>query len=341
MTSDMTAQVGKWLAQLHEQDPDVRWSAFEALKALGRKDEEAVRCLTLELENDQSSHRCQVIWILEDIGAPAASSAPALACLIDEDDDLRIYAVLALASIGVADTTLVAKLRRLLEDRDLCVRAASASALLRLAPPSQESLEALQWLSLSSGFGVHLWAVSGMERAAPTVPEVRPSLVGALVGRTDEIMESAALALAKCEPQEVIPLLLRALRQGPPNLRRGVLYTLRELGQRAQPVTSSITETLLKVGVFDDDDPAVRRSAANAAAAVQLDSKEVVEKLKKLLADTDGWVRERAAAALLKLERVAPEEKHLAAELLLKNEVALPEEKRLAELVIKSTSVQE
>jgi HEAT repeat protein len=317
MTSEVTAKVAAWLAGLHEEA--TASEAARGLAGLGPNDHEAVPQLIAELAHARCPHRQVVAQALGQIGETAAAAAPTLGLCLDGEDDLRCQAALALGSLGVAEPALVAKLRGLLADRDAVVRAAAASALLRLAPPAGEAMALLQRLwQEEENVGIRYWAACGLAEASKTVAEVRPVILKML--RTewnDELWEVAMRHFQECDPLTLLPLILTALRDQSDYRQMYLLGLLAEMGERVRPAAPAILEAFQETQVFRGSDSRIRSHAALAAGAIPLECAYVIDELRPLLEDDyDKFVAEYAAQTLLRFATTPPDLRAAAADVL-------------------------
>jgi HEAT repeat protein len=207
---------GYWTGALNDPDPKVREHAIFALGAIGKDAEEAV---------------------------------PALAAIMENDDNelLRIEASLALTKMGPAARGAIPSLGRALKDNHQLVRLNAARALMNLGPEARPAIPALieamkdeenqKWVS-PFGFSVQEVAAVALGRASTGTDEGVLTLIEALDGaRTPGMRRAAARALGDVGPgaRPAVPHLRALLADDSPDLRFDVETALRKLGEEPTP----------------------------------------------------------------------------------------------------------
>jgi hypothetical protein len=126
--------------ELHNPDPEVRCSAADILRGLGKDAEAAIPALVAGFGDPDEQVRAYCVHALVDIGYAvrerAVAAVPALTELLrDVNAEVRCLAAHALSAIGPAAGAAAAELRELLADPDEDTREAAASALRRIEAP--------------------------------------------------------------------------------------------------------------------------------------------------------------------------------------------------------------
>ncbi|HIK29717.1 MAG: HEAT repeat domain-containing protein [Oscillatoriaceae bacterium SKW80] len=127
---------------LKDKDPEVRRAAAEVLVKIGS---EAVPKLIAALDDERSTVRAGVAWVLGQIGAGSASAVPQLiARLQDNNEEVRAAAAEALGRMGVYASKAITPLSQLLYDSDKLVRGSAAETLRRIAGSLQDESDKLR-----------------------------------------------------------------------------------------------------------------------------------------------------------------------------------------------------
>ncbi len=200
------------------------------------------------------------------------------------------------------------------------VESAAVAGRLRSADP-RERIEAARGLARTGGLTgderllqatvaamndpveeVRLYAVTAVAATAYTVENAEasgllrtaPALIERLHDPAAEVQEAAAQALALLgTPTEATADLLDLVDSGAAPVRRAAIEALARLPHAEGAVRDALVERLRK-----DPAEAVRGEAANALAALRLIDDEVVNALRKALADPSDYVQQQAIRAL-------------------------------------------
>ncbi len=183
-------------AMLRSASDKIRQKTVEALKQIGPP---AGELLLLAMNDEVSGIRAYTAWCLMQLGPQILRQQPALQTpllsalqksLHDDSDKARMYALLALRSLGNLASTAAPRLRQLLQDRLWYIRKIAATTL--------------------AGLG---------ESARIAIPE----LVTSLQDDTWDVRQEAAAALLTLRPLSILPQLGRLLNDHRPHVRRTAL----------------------------------------------------------------------------------------------------------------------
>ena len=181
--------------------------------------------------------RAQVVYILGQIGPPAAPATGALAKLLaDKHSRVAAEAALAIAKIGPGAKSAVPALVETLQRSD----EASAHAL-----------------------------VYALGRIGPGAAAADAALLNLLKSSDGPLAVAAAWALVQIHPASAetaartVPVLVAGLAAPLPHTRRAALETLAGMG----PLAKDALEAVRKASA--DEDPSVRAAAADAIKALQ------------------------------------------------------------------------
>ncbi len=169
----------QWRQTLKAADPSLRWQAAEALGQLGQRQPRlVVRALSQAVGDEDLDVRLQAVAALAFLRQYAEPAVPALGkALQDKDSDLRRQAALALAGVGPAAEETVALLGRTLHDPNANVRLAALAALQAIGPDAARAMDDLlaglkdKVPSVRRASAARLWPRLSLK---PTPSESRP-----------------------------------------------------------------------------------------------------------------------------------------------------------------------
>jgi HEAT repeat protein len=267
MPADATA-LSVVVAATSDPDPKVRLVAVEVLGEV--RVAEAVPPLRAALRDEEPAIRAAALTALATAGAVAAL-LDVSDSLEDEAAEVRLAAVNAVSSLAGPTNAVATRLRPLLDDGDVRVRGAAASALLAGTPDpgAAATLRELAGSSQPEHRAIGLRALPSSRS-----PE---SFDLALRGLRDEVpgvREAAAYAIAGIDPMGAVDPLVEALSDQEPAVRAAAAEGLGAVGKRATEAVvralSSPTHeggALLALGrlPIPGDGEAIRRYARDVA----------------------------------------------------------------------------
>lgn len=237
--------------------------------------------------------RCGVTWALGKIGPPAIDAVPVLLlALKDPDKTVRSNAAKSLGQIGKQDIALLPDLIRAMNDESWGVRVSAAYAVYRTDRSKWDMVlplltEALNHDSIRSD------AVDVLGDIKAPIQDVMPLLVKALNDENPSVRRGAVEALGKIGDPAAVPVLREALQEGSWHMVQEAAIALTQID------TPEALQTL--ISALSDTDNTVRHHASDALAEMNPPPKEAAEALIAALNDTDPWVRRHAARALGKI----------------------------------------
>jgi HEAT repeat protein len=288
----------KWRQQLKAVDPSLRWQAAEALGQLGQRHPRlVVRALSQAAGDEDLDVRLQAVTALAILGQYAEPAVPALGtALQDKDSDLRRQSALALAGVGPAAEETVAILGSTLHDPNANVRLAALGALQAIGPDAARATNDL---------------LASLKDKVPSVRRASASALTAIIPQADPQRIAAA-----------VPALAAALQDLDPEVSRRTAVALGAIGPQAEPATAALGETartvqslarhdaalaLGRIGGkavaeltrnLEHDNAAVRASAAVGLQLLSYRARPAFGALCKTLADRDSVVRVQSRTAL-------------------------------------------
>jgi HEAT repeat protein len=254
-----------WRQTLKAPDPSLRWQAAEALGQLGQRHPRlVVRALGRAVADDDLDVRLQAVAALAVLGQHAEPAVPALGtALQDKDSDLRRQAALALAGVGPSAEETVAVLGRTLHDPNANVRLAALGALQAIGPDAARVTDDL---------------LAGLKDKVPSVRRAGATALATIVPQAEPERIAAA-----------VPALAAALQDTDPEVSRRAALALVAIGPRAEPATTALGETSRSV-----QSPA-RHEAALALGRI---GGKALAELAQNLGHADAAVRVSAAVGL-------------------------------------------
>jgi HEAT repeat protein len=271
--------VSFWIKRLQARDVAARKEAVQALAVIGPGAYTAVPALVRALDDDETVIREGAIIALGKIGPRAKAAVPALVGILrDKDFHFQIQTFAALRQIGPEDkkTTLVLA-RLMLHAKTTSVQGDAAVTLYLLGPKNKAALplfkEALRDQKLRARHEptVVILGAIGLDAA--------PLLAEAVQDRYAGIRNHAVAALKKLGPAAAgtLPALKKALEHEDGGVRAAALAAISAID--AKPMA------LLTRMLADDDEPGVRRTAADGLASLGPKAKPAMGALIKALAD--------------------------------------------------------
>jgi HEAT repeat protein len=264
-----------------------------AAVVLGRIGEPAAGHLTAALDPGQpDSVRIAAALGIAAIGAPASAAVrPLCRCLTSPCGELRSVASVALAKIGPA---AVPALRIVLQFSDLAVVGAAVSALSYIGPAAAESLADIQNLSVRWPLPLKLAGASAAVRVGGDPASSMPLLLQALQDPDPEVrktgLERISELLEAAHP--VVPAIIRCLADSVPAVRAAAALTLGRIKAPADQALPAL------VRVLEDDEAEVRLKAVIALSGFKSSGLSSIPELRRLLIDSDTSVATAAAAVI-------------------------------------------
>lgn len=268
------------LVELALHDPPVGPAASDALRRVGTR---ATPYILAHIAAGSSAERLRLLPI---VGYTAERSEELIACLRDDEADVRVRACEALARSG--DTSAVNALFGLIGDADGRVSQAAAGAIQSLGSLETKRLALEQARSKDAR----------TRRAALRIisyfgyPEGLEVLVDALKDEDEKLREAGIYGLPLVDDPKGIAALLDTAKHPSPRTRGAVM---RALGQTH---TATSVVAALRAGL-QDEDGWVRYYACQSLGKLRVDdaAAAVIERMK----DPSGQVRIAAVEALARL----------------------------------------
>ena len=304
------AVIAVWLEALRDSDRNVRRVAAGALGSVRTK--AAVAALIEALQDREASVRRSVADSLA--RRDAAEAVPGLIQLLsDQDKEVRNAASRALVAIGqgAAQAVVVA-----LRNQDGNIRSGAALILGKLGL-NPECLAALSEALKDQDASVRRSAALSIGTFAqgPDATTVIPALIDALENPDESVRSRAARALSGVRPEgpeydvfgrplpkplipipslpkSVIPILIGALKDQDPAVRRQAAEALAGIGPVAKAAAPALFESLT------DRNPDVCRYATYALRNIGVKPPAIIPALNRLLKHPDRRIRDVAVEAL-------------------------------------------
>lgn len=258
--SDASNQVPKLLQAMNDPDPEIRWRAEFAL---GRIQPSGLKSLTESLRDKSPKIRISAAQVLGPLARRAAPTVPALLdALADPEGEVRVWVVKALGDIDPSNPQVVSALLRTLRDPSPDVRRVTLVILIRLGPAAAGSATVLADVLQDADPGIRADACIALRRLGTDGRAGVTALISRLSDPESNVRKCAAQALASIGP-EVLPPLVRALKERDPRTRKAAAEIIGGFGGEAKSAAVDLGETA------KDGDPEVQAAAAQALRKVQ------------------------------------------------------------------------
>ncbi len=317
----------QWLIDLDLIEPSRGLDTRHIEEELVQLGPRAIPVLAESLRDDDPQVRYTAAMALAEFGQPAV---PWLVHALSSDyPAVRTVAAQSLAKMGPAAQKAAPVLTELLTDEYPLVRLAAAEALMRSGASNAPVRVFIDALNGKSTWPKD-WAASALGRIGPAGKEAAPSLVRLLSHENKELRLTAAVALAKVDPeggpQKAVPVLVPLLKDEDLDLQSLAISGLGGIGKRAgtaaaplgelvhdEEVGSEAIYALGKMGepgvsivlrILEQDKAAwsLRYDAVGSLADAEVRSERVTQALRKALNDGNVNVRKAAAEALNKIQ---------------------------------------
>jgi HEAT repeat protein len=214
----------------HDEDSEVRTQAVRALGETGDPSALIGGAVLAALADEDPQVRAAAVEALGKSGPSAAEASGALLhALEDTNDQVQVQAAKALAKRGVADAVVIEALVRSLDDEGVWVQVSAATALADFGPAAAAAGPALLRVAQTGEASLREFAVRAL--ILIQAPEMMPALAAGLVDGNGEIrkMASAGLIKAPAIPEDVVALLVDALRDPEAQVRANAANALSRL----------------------------------------------------------------------------------------------------------------
>ncbi len=285
-----------WIARLDDRQEEMRWQAVCALGEIGSAAVQALPQLIRLLENVEEHEyvRGGAAWTMGRIGVGAQSAIPSLErALQSQQISVRRNAAQALGVFAVPATA--ESLLPCLDDEDEIVRIYAASSLWTICRESKAQTVLIHMLR-DSDTAVACQAAMALG-ALPESQAVLPELLRTFHGDNEDVARAAAWAVGQMGPSVVGDVEL-ALTDPATVQRQSLVDALRCIGTPAIDVL---------VKALTDREPAVRRGAARALGQLGSVARKALPAMQATLKDADSTVREEAGRAVARVRAVNPD----------------------------------
>ncbi|NES45242.1 HEAT repeat domain-containing protein, partial [Moorena sp. SIO2C4] len=283
------------LAKLQDENSDVRWRAARALGKLGNSSETVVITLLAKLQDENSNVRGWAADALSRLGNSSETVVSTLlARLQDPDPDVRVSAADALGNLGNSSEILVSTLIERLQDDDYFVRWRAAYGLGNLGNSSETVVSALIPRLQDDNYFVRGQAARGLGKLGNSSETLVSALLARLHDDNSDVRGQVARALGNLgnSSETVVNALLARLQDDHSYVRGKTAIGLGNLGNNSETVVNAL------LALLQDDRSYVRQGAAIGLGKLGNSSEAVVNALLALLQDNDSFVRSSAAQAL-------------------------------------------
>ncbi len=299
------AMAAKQLGEtLHEKDPALRLAAAQALGKIGVTAHVALPALMHALGDSDPAVRSAAHDALGKIGDPLRDDLADLAQAVkDQNPAVRLFALQTLTRMDLDPKTVTPIFAGVVKDADRGLRLAGVQALGKAGPKAREAaLPALLIALRDPDAGVRKAAGEAMAGLGPPAATDVPALRTALreKGAPPELRAQAANSLGKlgAGAREAVPELAEALASPDVAVRRAAAAALVQIGPPAKGALLRLIDALGD----KEKDKEVRRLALEAIARLGADGKLASVDVANLIDDIDPATRKAAGAALAAID---------------------------------------
>ncbi|WP_298868330.1 HEAT repeat domain-containing protein [uncultured Gimesia sp.] len=307
------AAIPTLLKALKVEETSLVWRSAHALGAIGAKPEEVVPALIPLLTNSSAEVRAHAAIALGNYGAKAKSAVPGLSKLLSDSDlNVKLDAASALGSIGPDASSAVPQLSKAMQEGPTALTLTSASTLAAIGEASVPALNKL----LSKDSSLKLLAIHVLGEIGAGSSAAIPELMKLTKSTDTDIRENAIVSLGEIGPAAIKAEsdLIDIMKNGKGKTRNTAVYALSKIGsKKALPLikkyaaSSSEDErfhlvcswALLRenphdpetvkaalpglIKILADENPLIRREAANAISMTGSLAKSATPGLSKAL----------------------------------------------------------
>ena len=290
------------LAQLKDDNYDVRREAALALGQLGNSSESVINALIARLKDDQSFVRGEAAFALSRLDNSSETVVSALiARFQDPDAGVRDRAAIALGNLGHSSETVASALIARLMDDQSCMCRGAALALGQLGNSSESVVSTLLIRLQDDDYVVRGEAAYALGQLGNSSESVINALLKRLMDDQSFVRGWAAFALGQLgnSSETVVNALLALIEDHDSHVRGEATSAFGYLSNSSETVIRALLASL------QDDQSFVRWRAVNALGKLGNSSETVINAVLATLEDKDFEVRWRAAEALGKLGKTS------------------------------------
>jgi HEAT repeat protein len=236
-------------ALTNDDDTRVRIYAAQTLWALKRPAEEVLPVLAAALKDREGDNRALAANALAHMTHSARPALPALEEHLSDKEEpfVRFYAAYAVWTIrreqaGVVVPTLV----KLLDEKDVALRAMTVEVLASIGPPARAAVAPLINILKSGDPALVARAARALGAIGPEAQEAVKPMVEVLAVARGDLQEHILFALAGIGPEarDAVPALRKLLLDAGPLIQGRAAYTLGEIGKGASAAIPELTALL-------------------------------------------------------------------------------------------------
>lgn len=281
---------------LRLQSPQAKQNASDALGAIGPDALPALDELITVSKSADLMTEGHAITAIGHMGPAAVPATPRLIELLNSgDENIRYSAEQALQQIGkLAVPELIIALK------DARRRQAAVQVLSGIGPDAAEAVPSLVPLLKDPDAGFQREVVLALATIGPAAETAGPLLVKLFENTDFKYRPAVAFALARLNVKEGIPALKEAFKTSADTvLQMASIWALLHL----EPKNDDYKDLALPflIIALDDNNPRIRREAANTLGSLGSKASSAVDGLQKHLADKEASVRKEALITLAKI----------------------------------------
>lgn len=294
-----TDSVDTLVKALSDRDKGVRLAASSSLWKLGEAARPAVPAMTKAFEGASGWFKLNLGGALEDLGTDREELVEGYRRVLESNDaSARVEAASRLRG-HVPDSELIPVVNEALDDDS--VRSEAQAVLRKLQPKSGEETSSVVRRLHHKDSSVRGDALRQLARTKPLPKDALPEMLGLIEDSEESVRRTACSAmgtLGASHAAQTVPLLVRALRTDEAtDVRKAAGQALGEIGPAAKEAIPALVEALQK-----DKEREVREAACEGLQGMGKTAKAAIPALEAAQKDADGFVRNAAWRALLRVD---------------------------------------
>jgi len=276
--------------RLSDEQGEVRAAALAELLQSGADVLPYINEVAARIGDPMESVRLMALQLLAKIGAPAAEYFT-LALSRQQTDGFRAVAAAMLAAMGPPPAGVVRGLCRCLISMDATLRNAATVSLAKIGATAVPSLRLVLPTSSPEAVAAAVDALAMIGRSAEAAG---PELQALSVNSPLQLQLACAAAISRVtgDPERGLPVLVNALENRDPLIRKTAIEKMALLGAAAHPATPQLLRCTA------DPDESVRVAALLTLGRIRAPHAQVVPGIAARMGDPDGEVRYAAAVVL-------------------------------------------
>jgi len=282
------------VALLIDLDPQIRMTAFNALRSMGVDPQPGLR---KALSNPDATTRITTASLMVQLNLEVALAEPVLLEGVKHKDEaLKTQAAYALALRGLQPDVVLPIFINALKNETPSVRRQAAEMIAKYGAQASKAGPDLINALDDKDDAVCAQALTTLRSIGADPKLLFPAMVKVLRRADTKLHPAASQVIFQVGPQAIPEVIAMLKKDDSPGVRLACLQALAMVGPPAKDAVGELIKTL------DDPTPRVRMTAARALGNIGPDAKTAEAALAKALKDADANVKQIAEAALTQIK---------------------------------------